>query len=354
MSVKGIIAPQRVFSIEDLRHRAKRKLPAMIFDYLEGGALDEITLGENTRDFRQLRLGQRIMFDVSRSRRSGPPPQNAHHRVPHGTTGHFPSNGRPSNRSGGRGRGSVFMHSPWSSYSLGDVVNVAKGSVWASVSFGRDPRISSRIHRSCNRARRRCPRRSWRRQCVEQTRARYASRDGIPVAAPLRDLVHAATKSRWLMRTALSARPTMGNYTLDGRRIRFGEMGGFLPSMYNPASTWKDLDKLRSDWRGKIVVKGVMAPEDARRCAEIGVDGVFVSNHGGRQFDSQPSTISTLPSIMEALDGRCEVILDGGVRRGSDVLKALALGASACAVGRPVVLGLTAFGESGPAGSGAP
>ena len=146
----------------------------------------------------------------------------------------------------------------------------------------------------------------------------------------------------------------MGNYTLDGRRIRFGEMGGFLPSMYNPASTWKDLDKLRSDWRGKIVVKGVMAPEDARRCAEIGVDGVFVSNHGGRQFDSQPSTISTLPSIMEALDGRCEVILDGGVRRGSDVLKALALGASACAVGRPVVLGLTAFGESGPAGPGAP
>jgi L-lactate dehydrogenase (cytochrome) len=148
---------------------------------------------------------------------------------------------------------------------------------------------------------------------------------------------------------------------LFGKRRTFGNLEGrmkgsalktlaqWIATQFDPAVTWKDIDWVRSRWPGKLLVKGVLDPEDARRACEAGVDALVVSNHGGRQLDSAPSTISMLPRIADAVGGRCEVLFDGGVQSGQDVLKALALGARACLIGKSFLYALAAMGREGVA-----
>jgi L-lactate dehydrogenase (cytochrome)/(S)-mandelate dehydrogenase len=148
---------------------------------------------------------------------------------------------------------------------------------------------------------------------------------------------------RWL----LGRRITWGSYRIDGRAIRMSEMDAWMDRNTNQAASWDDIARLRSRWKGNLVVKGVMTQADARLAIDHGTDGVFVSNHGGRQFDGQLATIEALPSVVDAVDGRAAVIMDGGIRRGSDIAKALSLGADAAAAGRPFALGLAAAGRPG-------
>jgi L-lactate dehydrogenase (cytochrome) len=138
---------------------------------------------------------------------------------------------------------------------------------------------------------------------------------------------------------------TYGNYEVNGRALRMDEMNSWMASNKNSAATWDDFARLRSEWSGNLVIKGIMDPEDAARAADEGADGIFISNHGGRQFDSQPATIEVLPSIVEAVGGRAEIYLDGGVRRGHDIVKAVALGAQAVLAGRPFAYALATGGE---------
>ena len=119
--------------------------------------------------------------------------------------------------------------------------------------------------------------------------------------------------------------------------------------LVNPAATWEDLSRLREEWKGPLVIKGLMTVEDSLRAVELGVDGIVISNHGGRQLDGLPGTLDVLPEIVEAVNGRAEVFIDGGIRHGSDVVKAIALGARACLIGRPYLWGLAAGGEAGVA-----
>ena len=123
----------------------------------------------------------------------------------------------------------------------------------------------------------------------------------------------------------------------------------FVQSQFDPSVTWQDLERSRAQWRGKLIVKGIMDAEDARQAVALGADALVVSNHGGRQLDGAPSTIATLPSIVDAVQGRCEVMLDSGIRSGQDILKARALGASATLAGRAWLYGLGALGEQGVA-----
>jgi len=125
------------------------------------------------------------------------------------------------------------------------------------------------------------------------------------------------------------------------------QMAVFLEDAENPSATWEDLRRIREQWSGKIILKGVMVADDARRAVDAGVDAVYVSNHGGRQFDSQPSTAAALPAIAQAVGGQTEILVDGGIRRGGDVVAMRAMGASACLVGRPAVYGMAARGPQG-------
>jgi L-lactate dehydrogenase (cytochrome)/(S)-mandelate dehydrogenase len=167
-----------------------------------------------------------------------------------------------------------------------------------------------------------------------------------PSAATVLDL---ARRPRWLAGVLLSP-PSLGNFE-SSDRPRFTSVAQHVATLFDPSVTWDDLARLRDQWSGPLVIKGVLHPDDARKAVEIGAHGVIVSNHGGRQLDHVPAPISALPDIVSAVGGRAEIILDGGVRRGTDILKALALGASACSIGRPFLWGLCAAGRDGVARS---
>jgi L-lactate dehydrogenase (cytochrome)/(S)-mandelate dehydrogenase len=144
-------------------------------------------------------------------------------------------------------------------------------------------------------------------------------------------------------------RLTMGNYVKPGDTAGIREISGQLASRLDPGMSWADVDTLRSVWRGPLVLKGILSPSEAKEAAARGVDGVIVSNHGGRQLDGAIAGLDALPRIVEAVDGRIPVLMDGGVRRGADVVKAIALGATACLIARPQLWGLAVAGESGVA-----
>lgn len=343
---------EKIVSVADMRRQARRKLPTMVFDFLDGGALDEITLRDNVRDMERLRLRQRVLCDVEDvnleteilGRKIALPiivsPVG-------GLVFYHPDADVAVARAAAQAH-TIFCHSAWSACSVEEVVPISPETTWVQISFWRDKGLT--------------------REHVNRAKAAGAEvlivagdvgvsskrdRDlhhgtGTPPSPGLREIVNVATKPRWLWNLVTGRNVTYGNYKLDGCEMRMAEMHKFMDAMANPAASWKDVEALRSEWPGKIVVKGVVAPADAVMAREIGVDGIIVSNHGGRQFDAQPSTIVSLPDVIEAADSQLEVVIDSGIRRGSDVLKCLALGAKACGIGRAAAYSLAAEGPSGP------
>jgi L-lactate dehydrogenase (cytochrome)/(S)-mandelate dehydrogenase len=159
-----------------------------------------------------------------------------------------------------------------------------------------------------------------------------------------------AYKWRWLLRMRMDLpRLTMGNYVKPGEAAGIREIAGQLGSRLDPGMSWKDVDALRALWSGPLVLKGILSPAEAREAVARGVDGIIVSNHGGRQLDGAIASLDALPRIVEATGGRIPVLMDGGVRRGADVVKAIALGATACLIARPQLWGLAMAGEAGVA-----
>lgn len=338
-------------NIEDLYGRARRRLPAMVADFLDGGALDELTLRRNRDDLDATLLAQRVLADIS-TRSTATTLLGTGLSVPlivspMGLLTLLHPDADVAIARASAEAGSIFIHSPWSGCALRDVVAVAPGRVWAQIAFWKAAHETE--------------------QHIEQARtagvdtlviagdvgiSSKRERDmrhgtAMPPRPPFRDVVDVALHPGWLWRFATGRPLTLGSYLIDGRAIRMSEIGDWLHGNENPAATWADVEAVRRSWPGKLVVKGIMSPADARRAVDAGVDGVFVSNHGGRQFDDQQSTISALPGVVDAVDGRAEIIVDGGVRRGSDIAKALALGAHGVSAGRPFAYGLAAAGGQG-------
>jgi L-lactate dehydrogenase (cytochrome)/(S)-mandelate dehydrogenase len=165
------------------------------------------------------------------------------------------------------------------------------------------------------------------------------------------EILAMASKLGWLWRMRGRLRHiTFGNYLRPGEaRVHVKELAGRMASLLDPSMSWSDVDTLRESWKGPLILKGVLHPAEAQAAVEHGIDGIVVSNHGGRQLDSAPAAIDALPAVVEAIGGRIPVLVDGGVRRGADVVKALALGATACLLGRPQLWGLAVAGEAGVA-----
>jgi L-lactate dehydrogenase (cytochrome)/(S)-mandelate dehydrogenase len=159
-----------------------------------------------------------------------------------------------------------------------------------------------------------------------------------------------AFRPGWLWRMSGELkRITFGNYARPGEVADIATLAGRMASLLDPAMNWQDMEDLRKLWKGPLILKGVLHPAEARRAAELGADGLIVSNHGGRQLDGAPASLEALPVVVDAVGGRIPVLMDGGVRRGADVVKALALGAAACLVARPQLWGLAVAGEAGVA-----
>ncbi|HYP79617.1 MAG TPA: alpha-hydroxy acid oxidase, partial [Steroidobacteraceae bacterium] len=169
----------------------------------------------------------------------------------------------------------------------------------------------------------------------------------VPPRLTLRNAMDIATKPRWLWSVLTGKRREFGNLAAAVSRTRGTTFAQWLTSQFDASVTWKDLEAVRARWKGKLIVKGIMDPEDARQVVALGADALVVSNHGGRQLDGSCSTVSALPGVVEAVQGRCEVLFDGGIRSGQDILRAVALGASATITGRAFLYGLGALGQPG-------
>jgi isopentenyl diphosphate isomerase/L-lactate dehydrogenase-like FMN-dependent dehydrogenase len=170
-----------------------------------------------------------------------------------------------------------------------------------------------------------------------------------PNFGPL-DILRMIPKAPWLIRMASELpKVTFANYARPGEQADLATLAARMAGLLDPSLSWRDVDWLRGLWKGPLLLKGVLHPREAAEAAARGVDGVIVSNHGGRQLDGAPATIDALPGIVAAVDRKIPVLVDGGVRRGADVVKALALGASACLIARPQLWGLAVAGEDGVA-----
>ena len=338
-----------IVSIDDYRRASRKHLPKMISDYLEGGALDETTMRANEERFDALMLRQRSLVDLTGMNTTttvlGRPLTMPLMVAPMGMLTIFHPGSDPAVARAAVRAGSIFIHSAWAGCSIEEVAKAAPDNLWAQVAFWKNPEETASYIKRARAA-------GVETLVIAGDVGSSSKRErdlhhglSMPPRPPIADYFNAATRPGWLYRWLTGRKMTYGNYQVNGRPLRMDEMNNWMASHKNPGATWNDFAKLRSEWSGNLVIKGIMDPEDAARAADEGADGIFISNHGGRQFDSQPATIDVLPSIVEAVGGRAEIYLDGGVRRGHDIVKAVALGARAVLAGRPFAYALATGGE---------
>ncbi len=340
----------RIATISDLREAARRKLPRPLFDFVDGAAFHEVTLRANCEDFARLRFRQRVLKDVSVRSLSttivGEPVAMPAAISPTGLSGMlWGGGGEIEAARAAKSAGIPFTLGMMSVRTLEEVSD-AVGPVWFQMCLLKDKGLVRMLVDRAIAAR--SPvlvlTTTW---TVSGLQSR-AVRNGItlPPRISLRNLMDFGSRPGWLWRAVNGKRVAFHNFAgrMDGEATIARVIG-----QLDAAATWKDVEWLRSIWPGKLIIKGICDREDARLAMDVGADAVSVSNHGGNHLDSAASTISALPGVIEGVDGRGEVLLDGGVRSGQDVLKAMALGARGVLIGRAHLYGLAAGGEAGVA-----
>jgi isopentenyl diphosphate isomerase/L-lactate dehydrogenase-like FMN-dependent dehydrogenase len=345
---------ERAFSVEDIRELARKRLPRSPFDFIDGAAEDELTMRANRLAFEEVTFVPRTLVDVETRDLSttilGTEASLPLVLGPTGTPGlSHPDAEFAAARAAGKA-GTVFAVSAGSSHSLEEIARVATGPLWFQLYTSTDPGLTDYLIDSAKAA-----------GCA----AMLLTVD-CPIGGPReRDLRNGHTASPRVTRNSLfdGARHPLrlGRWLGDLRRgpgMRLGTIAGYgrghsvgwIATVFNPRLTWDEVPKIRERWEGPLAIKGIMSVADARLAAEMEVDGIVVSNHGGRQLDGLPATLELLPRIADAISGSgLEILIDGGVRRGGDIAKARALGATACLVARPWVWGMAAGGEHGVA-----
>lgn len=341
-----------VNSIADLRQLAQRRVPKAIFDYADRGSYDELTIQRNRRDLDALEFRQRVMVDISaqslKTTLVGEPAAIPLAIAPTGLTGLFHANGEMLGARAAEAFGIPFCLSTMSICSIEDVRSAISGPFWFQLYLMRDRGFNEELI-----ARARDARCSVLMVTVDMQIQGLRRRDpknglSIPPRLTLRNAIDIASKPSWALKVLCGRRRTFGN--LEQRMKDSGglkTLSQWIASQFDTTVTWKDLAWVRERWPGRIVVKGILDAQDARLACDTGVDAIVVSNHGGRQLDGSPSTISVLPEVVEAVAGRIEVLHDGGIQSGQDILKALALGARGCLIGKAFLYGLAAMGEEG-------
>jgi L-lactate dehydrogenase (cytochrome) len=341
-----------IVTIEDLRQAARRRLPRPLFDYIDGGAEDETTMRANTADFRHYRFRPRALVDVSCRDQSttvlGIPVQSPLILAPTGFTGMFwPRGEAVSARAAGR-QGVIYTASTMSICPMEEIARAATGPVWYQLYVWRDREIVRMLLERAKAAGYRALVVTVDTPVLGQRERDVRSGLVLPPRITATNVLDALRHVSWLRMFLTNPRPTFGNFVgIPGVEHDAVSLAAFTTKQFSDSIGWDDIDWYRSIWSGPIALKGIMSAEVARVAADRGIEAIVVSNHGGRQLDHAPSPIEVLPEIVDAVEGRAEVILDGGVRRGSDVVKAIALGARACMIGKAFNYGVAALGERG-------
>lgn len=338
--------------ISDLRELARRKIPRAIFEYADRGSYDEVTFNRNRADLAALEFRQRVMVDVSKQSLAttvlGETWKIPVGIAPTGLTGLFHANGEMLGARAAESYGVPFCLSTMSICSIEDVRSAVSKPFWFQLYLMRDRGFNAELIERAKAAQ--CSALMLTVDMPIQGLRRRDPKNGlsIPPRLTLRNALDIATRPKWALEVLMGKRRTFGNLA-----DRMKDTGGlttlsqWIGSQFDPTVSWKDIEWVRSRWPGKLILKGILDAEDARLACENAADALVVSNHGGRQLDGAPSTVSVLPEIVDAVSGRCEVLFDGGVRSGQDVLKALALGARGCLIGKAFLYALAAMGERG-------
>lgn len=339
-----------IVSIADLREHARRRLPRMVFDYIDGGADDEVTLHRNAARFRGYELLWDVLADVSAIDTSANVLGQAVSApiiiAPTASSRLFnPRAGERAVARAAHAHGLLYSASTLASTSIEEIARETPGPKLFQIYVWKDRGLVREILQRAKAAgfagivltvdtpvagnRERDPR----------------NRFSIPPKVSLHTAAQALARPGYLFDLTTTPSIRAENFTHIAGGV--GSIVDFINTQFDRSVTWRDAAWMREQWDGAFAVKGVGRPIDAARCIDIGADAVWVSNHGGRQLDTAPATIDLLTPIADAVAGRGQIILDGGIRRGSDIAKALALGASAVAIGRPYLWGLAASGEIG-------
>ena len=342
----------KAFSIEDLRRAAKHRAPRAIFDFFDGGAEDELTLCDNQAAFRRQRLLPHVLVDVSNVQTSvqllGAESKLPLAVSPTGAVGFGWRGGDIAIARAAVAAGIPYTLSSAATASIEQVANAAPGRLWFQAYILKNkPFLESLIARAFAA--------DYEALMITvdlpvggKRERDFRNHFSVPFKFTPRNLMDFARRPGWLSDIVRYGMPVMENMVgLEMHAKNATEIASSVGRSYDPAFDWSSLQQIRDRWSRKLIVKGVLRPDDAARLAAMGCDALVVSNHGGRQLDGAVATFDALPGVVTAVEGRIPVLIDGGVRRGSDVLKALAAGASGVMVGRATLYGAVAAGEPG-------
>ncbi|RYD19436.1 MAG: alpha-hydroxy-acid oxidizing protein [Lysobacteraceae bacterium] len=319
---------QRANNVADLRLMARRRLPRPIFDYIDGGADDEVSLRRNATAFAQYELVPDVLNDVSNIRTEtrifGQSSRWPLMLSPTGLTRMFHDRAELAVAGAAARHGLLYSLSTMGTTRLEDLAQAFAGPKVFQIYIFKDRGLTAEFVARCRDA-------------------------GFPPKLTLRSLLSFALHPSWSLPALAGSKFDLANVSHKIDALASGPMSlfNYVGSQFDPSIGWRDVEWLAREWNGPLAIKGVMTPDDARRSIASGATGVMISNHGGRQLDGAPAPVDQIEAVRNAVGDEPDVICDGGIRRGSDIVKALALGATACSIGRPYLYALAAGGQPG-------
>lgn len=340
--------------IDDLRELHKRRVPKAFFDYCDRGSYSESTLRANRSDLDKIKFRQRILVDVAsrnlHTKILGEPAAMPIMLAPIGLTGMQHGDGEIHACRAAHAAGIPYTLSTMSICSIEDVAANVKKPFWFQLYMMKDRGFMKSLIERAIAAKCSALVLTVDLQVIGQRHADIKNGMTVPPQLKLNTLIDFATKPSWVLGVLRGQRKTFGN--LAGQMAgteNLTSLSEWISTQFDPSLSWKDIEWIRDIWPGKMILKGILDVADAQEAVKTGADAMVVSNHGGRQLDGAPSSISMLPEIVQATGSQIEVMFDGGIRSGQDVLRALALGAKSCMIGRSYIHGLGAGGEAGVA-----
>jgi L-lactate dehydrogenase (cytochrome) len=344
--------PNIITNIEDLRILAQKRVPRMFYDYADSGAWTESTYCANASDFAKYKFRQRVAVDMTgRTLESTMAGQTVSMPVaiaPTGLTGMQHADGEILAARAAEKFGIPFTLSTMSICSIEDVAAHTSKPFWFQLYVMKDRAFIERLIDRAKAAKCSALVLTLDLQILGQRHKDLKNGLSAPPKLTLANIANMMTKPRWCVGMLGTKRRQFGNIVGHVSGVAdMSSLSDWTASQFDPALSWDDVQWIKDRWGGKLILKGIMEPEDAHLAVKSGADALIVSNHGGRQLDGAPSSIDALPAIVDAVGSKIEIHMDGGIRSGQDVIRALALGAQGVYIGRPFLYGLGAMGEAG-------